>query len=118
MKRTAKLLAAQATVLANNIPVNMYETADLIYSELQRAGWWWQSKTGKWERGEAAQPAMDDVMVRVWAATGETLEMAVNDVVAGVEECLRLKLVERSEPYQCRPPKQNESRVYLRFRRR
>jgi hypothetical protein len=53
------------------------------------------------------------IRIRVWAATEKVADAA--DAVAEAMPQYGLRLIERSEPYICRPPKQAESRIYLTF---
>lgn len=108
MKQTAKYLGAIAVL---TIP---HSTQDELYSELNRLGWYWNSKIKKWERDDTpAQEATSLVKVRVWAASNKVSQAADLFVEASVD--MGLRLIERSEPYQCRPPQQNDSRIYLTF---
>lgn len=51
------------------------------------------------------------IMVRVWA-NAEIAEEAADDIINQAKDWV---LVERSKAYPCRPPKQREARIYLRF---
>jgi hypothetical protein len=91
-----------------------HQTQDDLYRALNDLGFFWNSKTQKWERNERLADAPSSVIrIRVWAATEQ-----VRQVAATVIESLAqydLSLIEQSEPYVCRPPKQLESRIYLTF---
>lgn len=92
-----------------------HQTQEELYRELNRLGWFWQPKKKEWERDDTpAKEATNLIKVRVWAAT--TLVKQAADLI--VEQCegVGLELLERSEPYQCRPPLQLESRIYLVFK--
>ena len=85
-----------------------------LYSELNRLGFYWQSKKNKWERDNTpAKEATKLIKVRVWATTNLVDQVA--EVMVEQMETVGLKFLEKSNPYQCRPPNQNESRVYLIF---
>ena len=57
---------------------------------------------------------LDEVIkIRVWADSAEIEDLT--DLVIGRLKDAGLTLVERSVPYICQPPKQHESRVYLKF---
>lgn len=87
---------------------------DELYSELNRLGWYWQPKQKKWERDDTpAREATNLIRVRVMASNKKVAEVAQHFVEASGD--MGLKLIEQSEPYPCRPPNQNESRVYLSF---
>lgn len=91
-----------------------HDTQEQLYQELNRLGWWWNSKVQKWEHNEQlAVPPTDLIRIRVWAAADEVAQAAAA-VIEGLEQ-FDLKLLERTEPYPCRPPKQAESRIYLTF---
>lgn len=84
-----------------------------LYQALQKKGYFWDSSAKEWEyhAPEAAQEPTPLVHIRVWA-DAEVVEAAADEVV---EQLRQFRLVERSRPYPCRPPKQFESRVYLKF---
>lgn len=108
MKRTQKYLKAQEIL---TIP---HSNQQELYSELNRLGWYWSSKKKVWERDDRlAKPASKLIKVRVWCST-ETIEDITDGIVDNLEE-IGLNLLERSDSYQCRPPQQNDSRIYLTF---
>lgn len=84
-----------------------------LYELLQSNGYFWNSQAKKWPYHDAAQadPPTTLVMVRVWAKL-EIVESLAREVVA---ICDDWHLVEQSKVYPCRPPKQKEGRVYLKF---
>ena len=88
-----------------------------MYDDLQEAGWFWDSDQKQWfytplDEGEAPTP---QVMLRVWADS-EIVEEAAEDLIDLIKRSkLPWQLLEKSTPYRCRPPKQRESRVYLKF---
>lgn len=107
MKKTKKYLGA------TEILTFPHSTQDELYAELNRLGWYWKSKNGKWERDDREPIVNDLVKIRVWARTEIVEEVAEHFVEAAEERGLRF--IEKSRPYQCRPPSQLESRVYLTF---
>jgi len=114
-KATRKYLAAVGTAVGNKISLgNNPVEADEVYAVLNKAGFQWDSDQGKWIQlsAEPADPATELVMIRVWAETKE-VDLAADRIIHNMERAY--KLVERSEPYTCRPPKQLESRIYLKF---
>lgn len=108
MKRTKKYAGA--------IEVLTYphQTQDKLYSELNRLGWYWDSKQQRWIRDErVAEAETKLIRIRVWTGVTQVENVADNVVEAMQERGLRL--LEKSPPYPCRPPQQNDSRVYLTF---
>jgi hypothetical protein len=87
-----------------------------LYHHLQMTGYFWNSAAGQWEYTDPAQadPPGELIMVRVWFS-GEHVRQAARALAAAVERA-GWRMVEISEPYQCRPPKQKEARVYMKFR--
>jgi hypothetical protein len=86
-----------------------------LYSLLQESNHQWDSDRKAWI-ALMEEPADDPtplVMVRVWADM-EIVEEAADDVESAYKK-RGYRLFERSEPYRCRPPKQLEARVYLKF---
>ena len=89
-----------------------HHTQDELYSELNRLGWWWNAKKKQWARDDTpAKEATNLIRVRLMASSQKVSEVAQHFVEASND--MGLRLVEQSEPYPCRPPNQNESRVYL-----
>lgn len=86
-----------------------------VYQALNQAGYHWNSETNAWEQwtDEPADQPTEFVMVRVWAAA-ETVGDVTDDLVRAMRKA-GARLMERSNPYPCRPPKQQEARVYLKF---
>lgn len=111
-KMTAKYTSALTVARANGLPTSTEQ--ETLYRRLNDNGLWWDSKAQKWIRfsDEPANEPTPKLMVRVWAASDRVNE-AASDVVKGLRG--RFKLINRSDPYLCRPPKQKESRVYLEF---
>jgi hypothetical protein len=92
-----------------------HQNQEELYSELNRLGWFWNPKTQTWERDDRLpDPSSELIRVRVWADS-KKVENVADLVVEGMEE-KGFSLLEKSSPYQCRPPKQLESRIYLTFR--
>lgn len=108
MKRTKKYTGAI------DILTHPHETQDELYSELNRLGWYWDSKQQRWVRdGRVADPETKLIRIRVLSGTSQVQNVADNVIEAMQERGLRL--LEKSPPYPCRPPQQNDSRVYLTF---
>ncbi|WP_009631038.1 hypothetical protein [Synechocystis sp. PCC 7509] len=108
MKQTKKYTKACEIATLN------HETQESLYKQLNGLGFFWDCKSQKWERDDRiADPPTDLVRVRVWAAT-DKVEQAAQCLIESAQ-AYGLKLQEESEPYQNRPPKQNESRIYLTF---
>lgn len=111
-KMTAKYSRALAAARQANIePSNDQEA---LYARLQAAGYFWESQAKRWEHyaPEEADEPTPLIMIRVWADSEVTEEVA-DAVIAGAPKAWRL--VERSQPFGCRPPKQREARIYLKF---
>lgn len=87
--------------------------AEQAYGLLQKHGLVWDSKQGRWlsVADEPADEASRLVRVRVWADR-ELVEDWTDDIVRFLERA-GWDMVDRSEVYTCRPPKQLEGRIYL-----
>jgi hypothetical protein len=108
MKKTKKY--SKATELLT-FPHNNQEE---LYQELNRLGYYWDALDKKWIRDERlANPPKQGVDIRVWADKDYTEEHAETLVQLFLKNGYRLS--NRSGTYPCRPPKQNESRIYLSF---
>lgn len=111
---TKKFTEALNTARRNGVAVDR-NNQESTYRALETAGYHWNSETGGWEHypSMAADEASTVIRVRVWAESSIVGLMA-DGVVMALQQA-GLRLVERSEPYACRPPKQLESRIYLTF---
>ncbi|WP_414574262.1 hypothetical protein [Nostoc sp. CCY 9925] len=108
MKRTQKYSKACQVL---KVP---HQTQEELYAELNRLGWYWQAAKKEWERDDTpAKEATKLIRVRVWA-NKDKVEDAAELFIESIEG-MGLKLLEKSNPYPCRPPNQLESRVYLTF---
>ncbi|MEI1375959.1 hypothetical protein PQG02_06815 [Nostoc sp. UHCC 0926] len=108
MKKTAKYSKACCIL---TFP---HSSQEELYSELNRLGWYWQADKKEWARDDTpAQSATKLIKVRVWAAK-ESVEDAAELFLEGAQGN-GLRLIEKSPPYLCRPPKQLESRIYMTF---
>jgi hypothetical protein len=111
-KQTRKIVAATTTARQAKL-TGRYADQDALYKALGDKGYQWDSKAGEW----LYTPAMPSdeptnlLRLRVWCAGERAKEMA--DGIAWAMVQAGCVLVEQSEPYPCRPPKQLESRVYL-----
>lgn len=111
-RMTAKYKGARDTAFYRNISIDGDQ--ETLYERLQAAGFFWNSDSKKWEEfdiADADEPTKL-IMVRVWT-DAEIVEEAADDIVAKTKKLF--ELVERSKPYPCRPPKQREARIYLKF---
>lgn len=110
MKRTKKYLAALEIATIN------HSNQEQLYKELNRLGFFWNAVQGKWERDDRLpEPPSETLKIRLWVSNEEIDEFS--EVVTQLLRQNGYVLVDKSEAYLCRPPKQNESRVYLTFRR-
>jgi hypothetical protein len=108
MKKTQKYSQACA------ILTYPHSTQEQLYSELNRLGWYWIADQKKWERDEReANPTTNLIKIRVWAASDKVNNVAQHFVEAATD--MGLRLVDQSQSYPCRPPNQNEARIYLTF---
>lgn len=112
-RMTAKYKGALGVAKWHEIPTEGNQ--EDLYQRLQEAGWFWNSQAKAWEEYDIADADEPSplVMVRVWA-DAEIVEDAADDITRRVK-ALKWQLVEKSRPYACRPPKQREARVYLKF---
>lgn len=112
MKMTAKYRSARQAGLEKGL--SLEGNQDDLYKQLNEAGLWWDSKAGAWINfaEEPAEQPSPKLMIRVWAAQ-DKVDAAVSAVIKGMRGLYTL--IDRSDPYPCRPPKQKESRVYLTF---
>lgn len=115
-KMTAKYRAALDAARKQKIKTG--GKAEDLYSRLADSFFMWDSKRGEWINlaAEPAHQPMNKIMVRVWAK-GEEVQQVAEDLVMALN-MVGYSLIQSSEPYPCRPPKQLESRIYIEFNRR
>lgn len=113
-KRTKKYVAAEQAAKRIGLQVSAGH-ADALYTQLNAQGYQWNSEAGTWDDWGALEADQPSGMIRIrcWAA-GESVGLIADGVVEAMLAA-GLQLVERSQPYPCRPPQQLESRVYLSF---
>lgn len=113
MKKTRKYTGALSAAQAAGISTDGDQEA--LYQRLAQAGYFWESTRGQWTytAPEAADPPTPLILVRIWAATDRVAAEAQREIDGRL--AVGYQLIERSDPYVCRPPKQAESRVYLKF---
>jgi len=91
-----------------------HSTQENLYQELNRLGFYWQPKKQKWVRDDTpAREVSKQIKVRILASS-DLVEQAAELIVEQAES-VGMKFIEKSEAYPCRPPNQNESRIYLVF---
>jgi hypothetical protein len=112
---TAKFASAIEAARRAGIKDKPTWTQEELYAALQKVGRMWDSDQKEWIdlSNVEAEPATDLIMVRVWSDS-EIVDEVADELVARLKVS-KFKLVERSESYLCRPPKQLEARVYLKF---
>lgn len=112
----ARLTVKYKAALATAGLIGSSPQAEDLYNHLQAGGWFWNSDRQVWEYSDPAQaqPPAEFIAVRVWAAS-EDVGQAAQAIARAVTVAYGWRLAEMNGPYQCRPPKQAESRYYLKF---
>lgn len=106
----------EAMRIASTLGIQGHEDQETLYRALNTQGYYWDSRREMWEHNhEPPHPPTDLVKIRVWAETTKVKQMA-DLIIDEMEASRKCEFIERSEPYQCHPPKQLESRIYLTFR--
>lgn len=104
-----------ALELADRLGFGASTVQEGLYLQLNELGYFWDSKEQMWEKTtEPASPPSTVVRVRVWAA-GDQVEEEARRIAEVFVEAHDYQLIEKSHQYPCRPPNQNDSRVYLTF---
>lgn len=113
-KMTAKYSSALDIVRFKGLKIAQNGNQEELYQALQKVGFFWDSNIKRWEEHdiEQAEEPTKLLMVRVWA-DAEIVEDMADDLVRISKKWF--ELVEKSPVYPCRPPKQREGRVYLKF---
>lgn len=108
MKQTKKYTSACSRLTIS------HSTQEQLYQELNRLGWFWDKKQQQWVRDErVAESPSKLIKFRIWAGKDK-----VEEISSILQEALLpygINLLEKSEPYLCRPPQQNDARVYTTF---
>lgn len=114
-KRTIKYTSALQIVEVAWLNPPVKPSQEELYSFLNSQNYFWDSKSQQWQFAEPAQEATQLVRLRVWASSDK-----VSEIAKGVKAGMKVsgyELLEESKPYVCRPPQQNDSRIYLTFRK-
>jgi hypothetical protein len=87
-----------------------------LYKALADRLYFWNSDEQRWivSNLEDAEPTSKVLRVRVWVDK-KVVEDVSGDVVEAITQRLGMTLIEKSQVYICRPPKQLDGRVYLTF---
>lgn len=114
-KMTVKYREALFAAGREGIKVKAGIDQDKLYGMLQEKGLMWDSSQQEWMilENEPADAPTGLVMVRVWADL-EVVQEAADAVEADLVR-RKFRRLERSDVFRCRPPKQLEGRVYLKF---
>lgn len=114
-KRTVKYV--KALEVAEYLQMPNVTDQERLYCSLTESGFFWNPDTKVWEQtNQIADPPSEVIRVRLW--TDSTKVRGVAYQVKTVLEESGYELLEQSEPYVCRPPKQLDSRVYLTFKQK
>ncbi len=115
-KMTAKYKAALAAARLGGIKIPQ-DDAEELYNDLADAGYLWDARAGAWLKlaDEPADEPSEILMIRCWWDLETVPEVA--DLVAEALKKQGFRLVKRSDPYPCHPPKHLEGRIYLEFLR-
>lgn len=113
MRLTEKV--KKAIEILNALKIDLPKSSRLVYELMKENNFWWSSETKQWSyfAPEENDPASRIIKIRVWGPNNEIICIA-QDVIKGMND-QGYNLAEQSEEYPCRPPKGNESRVYLSF---
>lgn len=106
MKQTKKYSKACEILTIN------HTTQEQLYQELNRLGWFWDSKKQQWIRDDRiAEPASNLIKIRLWANKDKVEQLS--EILQEALAPYGIKVLEKSEPYLCRPPQQNDARIYI-----
>jgi len=114
-KRTVKYL--QALEYVEYLGITDVSDQEALYRSLQERGYFWDVEEKVWKRtSQPADPPTQLIRIRVWSESTK-IEETANRILTVLQDS-GFELIERSQPYVCRPPKHLESRIYLSFRGR
>lgn len=116
IKRTAKYLAAVTTARQLGLSVAVrHSSADEVYSQIESSGYYWDSKSGKWQERASVDPLreLDRSLVRVRVSAHlDTLESCATRLM----QCLQqsgFTLYEASKIYPNLRDADGGGRIYL-----
>lgn len=99
--------------------VGNWDDQNEVYQFLNERHYVWNSKNKQWEdyQAEPSNPPTNLLMIRVW--TGDREEsLQIARFLRYILERAGLEYLKQSEPYPCRPPQQNDYRVYLEMKKK
>lgn len=100
--------------LALQISNIKHDHQDILYEELNKLGYCWNSKIKQWVKHEGeSNPPLEGLRIRLWSDQKDMDEYST--IIKEICQAHGLKLLESSKPYPCRPPQEKETRVYLYF---
>lgn len=111
MRQTQKL--RYAVSLYQQLKLNRkYSSQEELYTLMNEHNYHWDSQQKKWLHGGTPDPASTFVKIRVM-----TDRANVTTIVSEIKTAMSDKFIclETSDIYPCRPPKQNDARIYLTF---
>jgi hypothetical protein len=112
MKQTRKFASAEK--LYNKLSLTQkYRSQDALYEILGEQGYYWERKAQRWQDGGESHPPSTVISISV--STGYDRLSEVAEILTEALEGYDLELIEQSRAYPCRPPKQNDSKMYLTF---
>lgn len=112
MKQTRKFVSAEKLYRKLGL-TQRYRTQDALYELLGEQNYYWDRKAQRWQDGGESDPPSTVISIRI--TTGYDRLNEVAEVLIEALGEYELELIEQSKPYPCRPPKQNDSRMYLTF---
>lgn len=86
-----------------------------LYSHLSGMGYWWNSRAQSWVFVEPEDSHPPSSVIRVRVMTANTLVAKAANELAERFELDGYVLSDVSKIYPCRPPNNNDGRVYLTF---
>lgn len=112
-KRTPKYV--QALEVTEYLNLSDVDNQNRLYSLLNEQGYFWESNTHIWRKTKEVTDLPSSVIrIRIWTDSAKVRGVAYE--IRSVLEESGYELIEQSEPYTCRPPKQLDSRIYQSFR--
>lgn len=101
----------KATEIAQSLNLTT-ENREELYQQLNSHSYFWNSEKKDWEKiSTKADPPTELIKIRIWADARITESVASELIEALAKKGLRV--MNCSEPYLCRPPKNLESRIYM-----
>lgn len=96
-------------------PGYIHTSSDQLYRHLQDNDYFWDSTISSWVHtpSQNNDPPSQLIKIRLWCDKNKAEQVSLT--IMELMDSAGYRCLEFSYPYPCRPPKANDSRIYLTF---